>query len=101
MRERVHSHLVVRGVHAHRLLSHSRLICVSRTLIVIREGDDASAHTEYHRRMDLTMSVRVLCVLLQICKVHGYHSAFFLFDIEELNETLFTESLKIPLNTLV
>lgn len=58
--EGVHSHLVVRAVHSHGLFSHSRLIGVPGTLVMVREGNDTGTHSQDHSRVDFTMCIRVL-----------------------------------------
>ena len=78
----VHSHLVVRGIHSHGLLTHSRLISVPGRLIVIWERNNTRTDTQNHARMNFTMSVLVFCLVYQhVAKVHCNHSRFFFFDI--------------------
>lgn len=59
MSQSIHSELVVAGINTHGLLSHGGLIGVPWRLVVIWEGNDACAHAQDHRRMDLTMSVGI------------------------------------------
>ena len=53
----VHTGLVVAAVHSHPLFPHRRLVSVPRRLIVIRERNYTSAHSQYHTRVNLTMSI--------------------------------------------
>ena len=48
MSQGVHPDVEVSDVHAHSLLTHSTLISVPGTSVMIREWDDASTHSQYH-----------------------------------------------------
>lgn len=58
------------------------LISISRTLIVIGERNNRSAHAQYHRRMNFAVrirrTIRILLVLSEIIRRHGYHNGFLL-----------------------
>ena len=45
MCQRVHPHMEVGDVHAHGLLAHSRLVRVTRRLVVVWEGNDGGTDT--------------------------------------------------------
>ncbi len=45
MGQRVHAHMEVGDVHAHGLLAHSRLVCVTRRLIMIGERNNGRTYT--------------------------------------------------------
>ena len=65
---------------------------------MIGEGDDGGTDNEDHTRMNLAMCVSELCFILSaVSHVHGDHGAFFLLDVEELDETFFAEAFKIEL----
>ena len=84
MSQGVHSHLVVRGVDSHGLLTHSGLVSVSRRLIVVRERNDGGTDSKDHGWVDLQMSVVVallLTVLVDIIDEHGDHRGLFLFHV--------------------
>ena len=53
VRQRVHAHVVVGDVDAHRLLAHGALVRVTRRLVVIGERDDGGAHAQDHARVNL------------------------------------------------
>ena len=85
----VHSGLVVGHIHAHGLLAHSRLIGVSRGLVVVREGDDGGTHPKDHGWMDLTMcevgcagNLGVVPCIGQVSYVHGYHGGLLLLCVQ-------------------
>lgn len=61
----VHTGLVVGGIHPHSLLAHGTLICVTRGLVVVWEGDDAGTDTQDHGRVNLAVRVHHLVGLLQ------------------------------------
>ena len=99
--EGIHPEMVVARVNSHSLLSHCTLIGVSWRLIVIWEWNDRGTDSQYHRRVDLTVSILVLLlglkIVLDIFGEHGNHSRFFLFDIKKLNEAFPEELLEHPL----
>jgi hypothetical protein len=70
---------------------------------MVRERNDTGANSENHTGMNLRM--RVSNVLrffkVEILNRHGDHSRLFLFDVEELNQTLLTAGFKVPLAPLV
>ena len=85
----VHACLVVGHIHAHGLLAHSRLVGVSRRLIVVGEGDDGRTHPEDHGWMNLTMCevgctghLGVVPCIGQVSYVHGYHGGLFFFRVQ-------------------
>lgn len=53
--------------------------------------------------MDLTMCERDVLGLLaaKVLETHSDHRRLFFFDINELNETLLTASLKVPASAIV
>ena len=102
MRERIHTHVKIRYVDAHRLLSHSGLIRVTRRLIVIRKRYDRRANAENHRRMNLAVRVRAAIDVALVAKIvgnHGNHDRLLLervnvFDHATGNEILPTRKKK-------
>ena len=96
--ERVHSHLVVRGVDSHRLLAHGALVCVPRRLVVVGEGNDRGADAKDHRRMDLAMRERhrLSPLTIQVSETHGDHSRLFFLDIDELDKAFLAARLEVP-----
>ena len=55
MGHRVHALPKVRRVNSHSLLTHSTLVRITGTLVVIRERNDRSADAEDHRGVNLTV----------------------------------------------
>ena len=53
MSERVHTHVVVGDVDAHRLLAHGALVGVTWGLVVIGEGNDGGTNAENHTWVNL------------------------------------------------
>ena len=94
----VHSHLVVRSINSHGLLSHSRLIGVSGGLIVVGKGDNWSTNAQNHWRMNFTVrkSGHFCTLWPQILDWHSNHGAFFFITIDKFNETLLATLFEIP-----
>ena len=85
-----HTHLVVAGVNPHGLLSHGRLVRVSRGLVVVGERDDGGAHAEDHAGVDLAVRVRARVAprLLQVLGLHGNHGSLLLLRVDVLHHSL-------------
>ena len=65
---------------------------------MIGEGDDRGADAQNHTGVDLAMRVLEGVLLLRaVVHIHGNHGAFFLLDVEELDETFFAEAFEIEL----
>jgi len=94
----VHSHLVIRSVNSHRLLSHSRLIGVSGGLVVVWKRNNWSTDAQNHWRMNFTVrKCGHFCTLWpQILDWHSNHGAFFFITIDKFNETLLATLFEIP-----
>ena len=98
--EGVHALQEVGGVHSHGLLSHGALVRIPRTLVMIREGDDRRADSQYHRGVDLAVRVGfrvrpmlVVPCLLEVLDAHGDHRGLLLLAVDVLEEPVPNEAL--------
>lgn len=84
----VHPQEVVRSVDAHSLLAHSRLIRVTRRLVVVRVRDDRCTNSKNHGRVNFAVSVLIVLVFGQITNLHGNHGCLFFVNVEKLDQAL-------------
>mmetsp|Transcript_10118 Transcript_10118/g.15281 ORF Transcript_10118/g.15281 Transcript_10118/m.15281 type:complete len:422 (-) Transcript_10118:326-1591(-) len=99
----IHSELVVGDVNSHRLFTHSRLICVTRRLVVIGEGNDRGTDSQNHRRVNFTMGVceriRILRLAssgFEIANSHRNHDGFLFICVNKFHQTRFDQVLPHP-----
>mmetsp|Transcript_21736 Transcript_21736/g.71902 ORF Transcript_21736/g.71902 Transcript_21736/m.71902 type:complete len:279 (+) Transcript_21736:1366-2202(+) len=88
MSQSVNSNLIIGGIDAHSLLAHSRLISITRRLIVVGERNNTRANTEDHCRVNLTVSILVEVVAANVLHQHGNVASLLFHHVDVLNEAL-------------
>lgn len=91
---RIHSEGEIRRVETHGLLTHGTLKCISWSLVVVSERNNRGADSQDHGGVNFEVG-EDLVLLLKVREMHGYHSIFFLLNVQQLNKSVFIEIVEV------
>ena len=96
MAQRVHPVQKIRRIHSNALLPHSTLIHIPGALIMIREGNNRSGHSQNQRRINLAMRIlhAIPFAIRQLLEIHCNQSRLLLLHIQELHIPFLQQILK-------